>query len=89
MVTTPVGYSVVAKRVYKNCPEMFPNRVTHVELVEHDMVDFYFIMGIDWLHDCFASIDCRTRIFKFNFPNEPILELKGVIQFLGVISFHV
>ena len=26
---------------------------------------------------CFASIDCRTRVVKFNFPNEPILECKG------------
>ena len=27
--------------------------------------------------DCFASIDCRTRVVKFNFPNEPVFELKG------------
>ena len=31
---------------------------------------------MDWLHDCFAFIDCRTRIFKFNFPNEPVIEWK-------------
>ena len=41
------------------------------------MVDIDVILGIDWLHDCFASIDCRTRIVKFNFPNEPVLEWKG------------
>ena len=40
MVTTPVGESVVVKRVYRNCPIMLPNRVTHVEFVELDMVDF-------------------------------------------------
>ena len=32
---------------------------------------------MDWLHACFASIDCRTRVVKFNFPNEPIVEWKG------------
>ena len=77
MVTTLVGDLVVAKSVYINCPIMLPNRVTHVELVELDMVDFDMILGIDWLHACFASIDSRTRVVKFNFTNEPILEWKG------------
>ena len=34
------------------------------------------ILEMDWLHACFASIDCRTRVVKFNFPYEPILEWK-------------
>ena len=32
---------------------------------------------MDLLHTCFASIDFRTRVVKFKFPNEPIFELKG------------
>ena len=31
MVTTLVGKLLVAKRVYRNCPIMLLNRVTHVE----------------------------------------------------------
>ena len=53
MVTTPLGESVVVERVYRNCPIMFPNRVTHVELGEHSMVDFDVILGMNWLHDFF------------------------------------
>ena len=64
----PVGESVVAKRVYRNFPIMLPSRVTHVEVVELYMVYFDFILGMDWLHGCFASIDYRTRIVKFNLP---------------------
>ena len=41
------------------------------------MVDFDVILGMDWLHSCYASVDCRTRIVRFQFPNEPILEWKG------------
>ncbi|KAH0685720.1 hypothetical protein KY290_017248 [Solanum tuberosum] len=76
-VSTPVGDSIVAKRVYRGCPVALPNRVTLVDLVELDMLDFDVILGMDWLHACFASIDCRTRIVKFQFPNEPIFEWKG------------
>ncbi|WMV45761.1 hypothetical protein MTR67_039146 [Solanum verrucosum] len=41
------------------------------------MLDFDVILGMGWLHSCYASIDCRTRLIKFKFPNEPILEWKG------------
>ena len=64
-VTTPVGDSVVAKRVYKSCPILLSNRVTLVDLVELGMLKFYVILGIYWLHASFASIDCRTRVVKF------------------------
>ena len=77
MVTIPVGETMVAKRVYRNCPITLPNRVTHVKLVELDMVDFNVIFGMEWLHVCFPSIDCSTSAGKFNFPNEPVLMLKG------------
>ena len=55
---------------------MFPNRVSYVSLVELYMLDFYIIFGMDWLHACFSSIDCRTRVVRFNFPNEPVVEWK-------------
>ena len=29
------------------------------------------------MHVCFPSIDFRTRVVKFQFPNEPIFEWKG------------
>ena len=38
------------------------------------MVDFDVILGMDSLHDCFASTDFRTVIVKFNFLNEHVLE---------------
>ncbi|KAH0644675.1 hypothetical protein KY284_032559 [Solanum tuberosum] len=76
-VSTPVGYSVVAKRVYRSCPISLSDRVTLVDLVELEMLDFDVILGMDWLHACDASIDCRTRVVRFKFRNEPILEWKG------------
>ena len=46
-VTTPVGDSIVAKRVYKSCPILLSNRATLVDLVELDMLDFDVILGMD------------------------------------------
>ena len=60
---------------------MLPNRVSYVELVKLDMINFDVILGMDWLHSCFASIDCRTRVMKFNFSNDPVLEWKGGVLF--------
>ena len=76
MVSTPMGESVVAKRLYRNCSIVFPNRVSHVELVELYMFEFDVIFGLYWLHACFAVIYYITMVVKFNFLNEPVLEWK-------------
>ena len=78
MVSTPVGVLGFSKRVHCNCPKMLPNGVTYVELVELYMVYFDIILGMDWLYAFFATILCRTRVVKFNFPTEPVLKWSGV-----------
>ena len=45
--TTLVGDSIVARRVFRSCPISLTNRVTWVDLVEFDMVDFDVILGMD------------------------------------------
>lgn len=39
---------------------------------------------MDLLHFFYAYIDCRIQVVKFHFPNESILEWKGVIISQGV-----
>ena len=63
----------MAKRVFRSFPISLPNKVKWVDLLELDIVDFDVIMGMDLLHACFASIDYRTSVSKFQFPNEHIL----------------
>ena len=47
IVSTLVGESVVAKRVYRSCPIMLPNRVSYVDQVVLDMLDFHVILVMD------------------------------------------
>ncbi|XP_070045397.1 uncharacterized protein [Nicotiana tomentosiformis] len=41
------------------------------------MVDFDVIIGTDWLSSCYAMLDCRAKIVRFQYPNEEVLEWKG------------
>ncbi|KAH0679464.1 hypothetical protein KY284_020549 [Solanum tuberosum] len=70
----PGAKSILAERVYRDCVISINHKETMADLVELDMVDFDVILGMDWLHACYASIDCRTRVVKFQIPNEPVIE---------------
>ncbi|XP_070046027.1 uncharacterized protein [Nicotiana tomentosiformis] len=76
-VSTPVGDPVIVRRVYKDCIVAVLSRSTVADLIELDMVKFDVIMGMDWLASCYANIDYRSKIVRFQFPGEPILEWKG------------
>ena len=54
--STPVGDSVVVSRVYKGCPISLSNRVTLVDLIDLDMLDFDLILGMDLLHALFDRV---------------------------------
>lgn len=73
-MSTLVGVSIVDRQVYKNYPFTISQKVTSVDLVELEMTDFDIILGMDWLHSCYALVDCRNRIVYFYFPDKPILE---------------
>ena len=64
-VSTPVGDPVITRRLYKNCPVSVSDKVTLADLVELEMVDFDVVLRMDWLHSCYALVDCRTRIVRF------------------------
>ncbi|XP_070005295.1 uncharacterized protein [Nicotiana sylvestris] len=76
-ISTPVGESILAARVYRSCTVMVRGRDTMSDLIELGMVDFDVVMGVDWLYSCFVKLDCRTRTMRLEFPNEPVVEWKG------------
>ncbi|KAH0739576.1 hypothetical protein KY290_038281 [Solanum tuberosum] len=76
-VSTPVGESILAERVYRDCTVFVNHKSTIADLVELDIVDFDVILGMDWLHACYALVDCSYRVVRFQFPNKPVLEWKS------------
>lgn len=61
-ISTPVGYSVIARRVYRNYPVIIFYKVTSVDFVDLDMIDFNIILVMDWLHSYNVSIDYRDGV---------------------------
>ena len=64
-VSTPIGASIIGRKAYRDCPICILHKVLPCDLVELEMVDFDMILGMDWLHAYYASIDCRTCGVKF------------------------
>ena len=73
-VSTPIGESTIAERVYRDFPISINHKTTIDDLVELDMVNFDVILGMGWIYVCYASIDCRIRVVKFLIPNDPVIE---------------
>ncbi|KAG5603456.1 hypothetical protein H5410_034826 [Solanum commersonii] len=46
-VSMPVGESILAERVYRDCPVSVNHKSTMAALIELDMVDFDLILGMD------------------------------------------
>ncbi|XP_070039485.1 uncharacterized protein [Nicotiana tomentosiformis] len=79
-LSTPIGDSVIARRVYTGCTVMICSRQTSTNLFELEMVNFNVIIRIDWLASCYANVNYRTKMVRFQFPGEPIVEWKGKIS---------
>lgn len=88
-VSTPTGEYILVERVYRDCVVSIYHRDTLADLVELEMVDFDIIISMDWLYACYASVNCRTRIVKFQFLNEHVLEWKGVLLPQRVNSYPI
>nr|XP_033514568.1 uncharacterized protein LOC117279185 [Nicotiana tomentosiformis] len=67
-VATPIGYSVVARRVFRGCTIVIGDRSNTTNLIELEVVDFDVILGNGWLSSCYANVHCRESTVQFNFP---------------------
>ena len=69
-VSTPLGENGRNNRVYKDCPIVLSGKTLCADLVKLPMHDFDVILGMDWLHSCYACLYCHCRVVRHNFPNK-------------------
>ncbi|XP_015162433.1 uncharacterized protein [Solanum tuberosum] len=73
-VSTLVGDSVVADRVYRLCIVTLMGYDTHADLKVLDMVDFDVILGMDWLSSYHAILNCHSKTVTLAMLGIPIVE---------------
>nr|GFD00909.1 hypothetical protein [Tanacetum cinerariifolium] len=59
-ISTPMQDSVRITHVYRNLPLLFDDKIHAVNALPIDMCEFDIILGIDWLTEHLATIDCRS-----------------------------
>ena len=62
LVTSPLGHSVRVNRVYKNCHLMTHDREFSTDLLALPFHEFDLILGMDWLSNHRAIVDCDKKI---------------------------
>ena len=65
IVTTPLGERVVRTSVFKGCEVMVEGIVLKTNLIPLKMLDFDVILGMDWLSNHRASMNCFTKKIRF------------------------
>ncbi|XP_070054523.1 uncharacterized protein [Nicotiana tomentosiformis] len=76
-VSTPVGNSVIVDWVYRSHVVTFCGYETRVDLLLLDMTNFEVILGMDWLSQYHAVLDCHDKTITLVMLELPRLEWRG------------
>ncbi|XP_028069369.1 uncharacterized protein LOC114271903 [Camellia sinensis] len=81
-VSSPMGNSMICTSVYPACELLIGNVRVYANLLPLDMNSFDIILGMDWLGEYGATIDCLTKRISFHPPGQS----ESTFQGHGVIS---
>ena len=74
-----VGVDLVTKNRVKDGQVVIAGQTIHVDLKVVDMTDFDVKLGMDWLAENFANIDCHKKEVIFTPPNGLTFKFKGTL----------
>ncbi|XP_047261542.1 uncharacterized protein LOC124895138, partial [Capsicum annuum] len=78
IIMTPMGETLSADRVYRDCVTSVQGKDTKVDLFVLPMTDFDVIIGMDWMVSCYAFVDCYPKLIHFDIPGETPFAWKGM-----------
>ncbi|XP_028098905.1 uncharacterized protein LOC114298516 [Camellia sinensis] len=81
-VSLPLGDFMVCTSIYLACELLIGNVRVYANLLPLDMTHFDIILGMNWLNEHQATIDCTTKKISFHHPGQSEFTFKGH----GVIS---
>ena len=61
VISTPLGETVEVRYMYPTCMVEVEDRVLSVDLIELAVLDFDVILGMDWLFDNYATLNCQEK----------------------------
>ncbi|GKC66755.1 putative reverse transcriptase domain-containing protein [Tanacetum coccineum] len=70
-ISTPMKNNVVIGHEYRGCPLRFDDKIRSANLLPLEMSDFDIILGMDWLSEHRATIDCHSKRVIFGDLNNP------------------
>ena len=76
-VGTSAGVDLITKNRVKDEQVVIARQTINVDLKVVDMTDFDIILGMNWLAENFASIDCHKKEVIFTPPNGLTFKFKG------------
>ena len=74
-VATPLSDSLDSDVFLPNYPVLIEGRELLADLVLLDVMDFDVILGMDWLSQHFATVDCRRKWLIFRILNDKEFKL--------------
>ena len=72
-----MGNSLLANLIYRSREVLVGGKLSTLDLIVLDMVDFDVILGKDWLASCHATLDCHSKVVKFSLPGDPAFTFQG------------
>ena len=77
VISSPGGPTLFSHSRLLGCDIRVGDRVLPANLIVLDIHDFDVILGMDWLEENFANIDCRTKVVTFSIPGSPPFQFHG------------